>query len=216
MALEFRTMHKIARGSHPSGPTGSLRLAVGLRSGAELLVRNRAWAYRMLYREVVAASMPLLALCMLPWDTPADQICADASGVVHLANIAPAKRRSLSLQKKALRAASIRRLRPQVEGLSQMLTLALDDHGVVRSGKSSRDRVCAAEDGTIYAENIIPSPQKSEAHTKRKQALLEIRERRAAPAPAVPAHLALALDAAGVVQLGRESSVKIKSKIKCS
>ena len=127
-------MHKVARGSHPSAPTGSsvMRLAVGLRSGAELLVRNQAWAYQMLSREVVAASMPLLALCMLPWDTPADQICADASGVVHLANIAPAKRRSLSLQKKALRAASIRRLRPQVEGLSQMLTLALDDYGVVR------------------------------------------------------------------------------------
>jgi hypothetical protein len=127
-----------------------------------------------------------------------DQICADESGVVHAANISPAQRRSLALRKKALRAASLRRLRPQVEGLSQILTLALDDHGVVRAGKSSRDRVCAAEDGTIYAENIIPSPQQSEAHTKRKQALLEIREKRAVPAP--KAHLAMALDAEGVVQ----------------
>merc|ERR1719161_967252 len=145
--------------------------------------------------------MPLLALCMLPWDTPADQITADESGVVHAANITPAQRRSLALRKKALRAASLRRLRPQVEGLSQILTLALDDHGVVRAGKSSRDRVCASQDGTIYAENIIPSPQKSEAFTKRKQALLEIREKRAAAAAPAPAHLALALDAAGVVQL---------------
>ena len=51
-------MHKAPRGSHPSAPTGSsvMRLAVGLRSGAELLVRNQAWAYQMLYREVGAAA----------------------------------------------------------------------------------------------------------------------------------------------------------------
>merc|ERR1719191_498111 len=186
-------MHKVSRG--PATIAAPVRLCIGLRNGAELLVRNQAWAYRTICCEVVAASMPLLALCMLPWDTPVDQICADESGVVHAANISPAQRRSLALQKKALRVASLRRLRPQVEGLSQILTLALDDHGVVRGGKSSRDRVCADADGTIYAENITPSPQKSEAHTKRKQALLEMQERRAAPAPAVPAHLALALDA---------------------